>query len=96
MAEAGWQALAALIAERYPQCRGVVILGLNQPLAELAASFKLAHNPVVKGFAVGRSLWASAAQRWLLGSIDDKTLVNEVAHNFEYLVDAWRARTQPA
>jgi 5-dehydro-2-deoxygluconokinase len=92
MAEAGWQALAALIAERDPQCRGAVILGLNQPLAELAASFRLAHNPVVKGFAVGRSLWASAAQRWLLGSMDDQTLVNEVAHNFEYLVDAWRAR----
>jgi len=51
---------------------------------------------VVKGFAVGRSLWASAAQRWLLGSMDDQSLVNEVAHNFEYLVDAWRARTQPA
>ena len=96
MTDAGWQALAALIAERDPQCRGAVILGLNQPLAELAASFRLAHNPVVKGFAVGRSLWASAAQRWLLGTMDDQSLVNEVAHNFEYLVDAWRARTQPA
>ena len=96
MAEAGWQALAALIAERDPQCRGAVILGLNQPLPELAASFRLAHNPVVKGFAVGRSLWAPASQRWLLGSIDDQSLVNEVAHNFEYLVDAWRARMQPA
>lgn len=96
MSEAGWQALAELVADRDPQCRGAVILGLNQPLPELAASFRLAHSPVVKGFAVGRSLWAPAAQSWLLGSMDDQALVAEVAHNFEYLVDAWRARTQPA
>ena len=92
LGEAGWQALASLIAERDPQCRGAVILGLNQPLQELAESFRLAGNPVVKGFAVGRSLWASAAQRWLLGTLDDSGLIDEVAHNFEYLIDAWRAR----
>ena len=93
MGEAGWASLAQLIAERDPQCRGAVILGLNQPLAELADSFRFATNPVVKGFMVGRSLWATAAQRWLHGDITDAALIDEVATNFEGLVDAWRARS---
>ena len=66
MRETGWSALASLIAARDPQCRGAVILGLNQPLHELAESFRQATHPVVKGFMVGRSLWASASQRCTL------------------------------
>ena len=96
MRETGWSALASLIAARDPQCRGAVILGLNQPLHELAESFRQATHPVVKGFMVGRSLWASASQRWLQNRIDDAALVDEVAGNFGQLVDAWRARSAPA
>jgi 5-dehydro-2-deoxygluconokinase len=91
MTEPGWTALAQLVAARDPQCRGAVILGLNQPLQELAASFTQAQNPIVKGFMVGRSLWATPAQQWLAGSLDDAGLVVQVARNFEMLVDAWRA-----
>ena len=92
MRSAGWQALAALVAERDPQCRGVVILGLNQPLDVLADSFAQASNPIVKGFMVGRSIWAEPARRWLANDIDDKALVQQVADNFATLVQAWRAR----
>lgn len=88
----GWSDLAALIAERDPHCRGAVILGLNQPLDALAKSFSLATNPVVKGFMVGRTLWASASLRWLKNDITDKELVQEVAQNFATLVNAWRNR----
>ena len=59
----GWTTLEALVAERDPYCRGAVILGLNQPLQVLADSFALATNPIVKGFMVGRTLWASARPR---------------------------------
>ena len=88
----GWSALAALVAERDPHCRGAVILGLNQPLQVLADSFTLATNPIVKGFMVGRTLWADASLRWLKGELDDDSFVSEVAHNFATLVDAWRNR----
>jgi 5-dehydro-2-deoxygluconokinase len=91
----GWSDLAALIAERDPHCRGAVILGLNQPLDALVKSFSLATNPVVKGFMVGRTLWASASLRWFKNDITDKELVQEVAQNFATLVEAWRKR-QPA
>jgi 5-dehydro-2-deoxygluconokinase len=92
----GWSALAALVAERDPHCRGAVILGLNQPLQVLADSFALATHPIVKGFMVGRTLWACASLRWLKNEIDDAAFVMEVAHNFASLVEAWRNRIHAA
>jgi 5-dehydro-2-deoxygluconokinase len=92
MQAAGWTALSELITERDRHCRGVVILGLNQPLELLAQSFRQATNPIVKGFMVGRTLWAWAASRWLKNEISDAQLVQEVAHNFAVLVEAWRDR----
>jgi 5-dehydro-2-deoxygluconokinase len=91
MSSAGWQALAQLIDRRDPQCRGVVILGLNQPLAELAKSFAQATHPIVKGFMVGRTLWAAPSQRWLRGESSDDDFVDAVARNFATLVDSWVA-----
>ncbi|GAA0757299.1 5-dehydro-2-deoxygluconokinase [Ideonella azotifigens] len=91
MQQAGWQQLAALVEARDPQCRGVVILGLNQPIASLVAGFAQATHPIVKGFMVGRTLWAGPSQRWLAGQIGDAELVHQAADNFAQLVDAWRA-----
>ena len=97
MQAAGWAGLAALVAARDPQCRGAVILGLNQPLAHLARGFEAATHPIVKGFMVGRTLWVAPAQDWLRGDTSDESLVATVAANFERLVDAWRSsRPAPA
>ena len=90
----GWADLEALVAERDPYCRGAVILGLNQPLQVLADSFALATNPIVKGFMVGRTLWATASLSWLKNDIDDAAFVQQVARNFSTLVEAWRKRDQ--
>ena len=73
----------------------MVILGLNQPLEALATSFAQATHPIVKGFMVGRTLWAAPSLRWLKGEIDDDAFVDEAAHNFAALVDAWRASRKP-
>jgi 5-dehydro-2-deoxygluconokinase len=96
MRTTGWLALGRLLDARDPYCRGAVILGLNQPLAELAASFADAQDPVVKGFMVGRTLWAQESLRWLQGEIDDDALAAAVADNFVTLVDAWAARRAAA
>jgi 5-dehydro-2-deoxygluconokinase len=90
MAEAAWAALAALIAERDPPCRGAVILGLNQPIEALAAAFARATHPVVKGFMVGRSIWGEPSAAWLRGEIDDQALVARCAERYRALVRAWR------
>ena len=96
MAASGWAALALLIAERDPMCRGAVILGLNQPLQVLAESFTHADNPIVKGFMVGRSLWAEPSLRWLRGQDSDRELIDAVAANFLLLSHAWSTRHRHA
>lgn len=88
----GWTDLAALVAERDPHCRGAVILGLNQPLQLLADSFAQATNPIVKGFMVGRTLWATPSLQWLKNEITDAVFKDAVAQNFAILIDAWRNR----
>jgi len=95
MQPAGWRELAALVAARDPLCRGAVILGLSQPLDELARGFAAATHPIVKGFMVGRSLWVQPARAWLQGAMTDDAFVDAVARNFEVLVDAWRS-SRPA
>ena len=91
MSAAAWGELQQLVAERDPHCRGAVILGLNQPLDDLARGFAQAGNPIVKGFMVGRTLWAAPSLRWLKNEIDDAAFVASVAANFATLVDAWFA-----
>ena len=92
MQPAGWTALAALLQDRDPYCRGAVILGLNQPLDYLVESFSQATNPIVKGFMVGRTLWGDVSLRWFKGLIDDGELIAAVARNYATLVEAWKAR----
>ncbi|HEX7155736.1 MAG TPA: PfkB family carbohydrate kinase, partial [Burkholderiaceae bacterium] len=89
MAAESWRHLAGLVAERDPQCRGAAILGLNQPIAALAEGFAQATDPIVKGFIVGRTLWAEPSLAWLKGTIDDATLVERVARDFTTLCKAW-------
>jgi 5-dehydro-2-deoxygluconokinase len=90
MASDAWATFAALVHERDPQCRGAVILGLNQPLEALVQGFAAATHPIVKGFMVGRTIWGDASRDWLQGEIDDAALVEQVAGRFGQLVAAWR------
>ncbi len=44
------------------------MLGLGQSEAELAASFRLAaQHPLVKGFAVGRTIYGDVGRDWMAG-----------------------------
>ncbi|KDP85212.1 5-dehydro-2-deoxygluconokinase [Cupriavidus sp. SK-3] len=93
-----WQALDALVQERDPWCRGAVILGLNQPLEQLVTSFAQATTPLVKGFMIGRTVWADASLAWLRKEIDDAAFRRQVAANFRSLIAGWQASraTAPA
>lgn len=87
---AAWARIGAVIEQRDAFCRGVVMLGLEAPTDELAAAFRAtARAPVVKGFAVGRTIFAQPAADWLGGRIDDAAAVTAMADNFAALVAAW-------
>ncbi|MCW5759631.1 MAG: 5-dehydro-2-deoxygluconokinase [Phenylobacterium sp.] len=88
---AAWRNIEAVIAARDPWCRGVVLLGLSQPLDTLVAAFEAtAKAPVVKGFAVGRTIFYEPARAWLAGEIDDAAAVRRLAETLSFLWDAWR------
>jgi 5-dehydro-2-deoxygluconokinase len=86
-----WAKIERTIADNDPYCRGVVLLGLSAPEGELIASFKAAAStPIVKGFAVGRTIFADAAEKWLAGKMDDETAIADLSRRLSVLVDAWR------
>jgi 5-dehydro-2-deoxygluconokinase len=90
--EAAWHHIGAVIAARDPSCRGVVMLGLDASEDELAAAFgRAANTPCVKGFAVGRTIFAEPARAWLAGQIADDEAVRRMASCFARLVAAWDA-----
>jgi 5-dehydro-2-deoxygluconokinase len=93
---AAWSAVDAAIRASDTWCRGVLLLGLEAPEAELEAAFaSAAGSPVVKGFAVGRTIFNDAAEQWLAGRIGDAAAVDDMAERFARLARAWR-RTRDA
>jgi len=88
---ATWRNIEHTIARDDPYCRGVVLLGLSAPRSELAASFAAAAPyGIVKGFAVGRTIFEEAAHDWFRGKLGDESAVKRMAVNLAALVNAWR------
>ncbi|MEX6676184.1 5-dehydro-2-deoxygluconokinase [Pseudomonas sp. W2Oct36] len=86
-----WEQLDALIHERDPYCRGVVLLGLNAPAETLAVGFRqAAKSTTCRGFAVGRTIFHEPSRAWLEGEIDDAGLITRVQSNFGFLIESWR------
>jgi len=91
-----WAQVSALIEANDPHCRGVVLLGLNAPADELKAGFDTASTCTwVKGFAVGRTIFAQPSRAWLANKIDDATLVDQIKANYHAIVQSWRQRAVP-
>lgn len=92
MAAHQWQAIDALIAERDPYCRGVVLLGLSAGVEQLSEGFRAAAAAKrCKGFTVGRTIFHEPSRAWLPGEIGDDEAVASVRRTFEALIAAWRA-----
>ncbi|KAF0864629.1 5-dehydro-2-deoxygluconokinase [Pseudomonas sp. LD120] len=90
-----WKKLDELIQERDPYCRGVVLLGLNASAEALAEGFRqAADSRTCRGFAVGRTIFQEPSRAWLVGEIDDATLIRKVQGTFEQLINAWRSARQ--
>jgi len=90
--DAAWRNAVDAIERHDPHTRGIVVLGLDAPEVELAASFALAaKQPLVKGFAVGRTIFGQAARDWMQGKITDDAAVETMVGNFSRLCEIWDA-----
>jgi 5-dehydro-2-deoxygluconokinase len=77
--------------------RGIVVLGLDAPEAELAASFRVAAaHDLVRGFAVGRTIFGDVARAWMKGGTTDEAAVSEMASRFARLCGVWDAARRQA
>jgi 5-dehydro-2-deoxygluconokinase len=89
---AAWAKIEATITENDPWCRGVLLLGLEAPPDELEAAFAAtADASIVKGFAVGRTIFIHAAEEWLAGRMTDEQAIADMASRFRQLTEAWLA-----
>jgi len=88
-----WERLSALITQRQPHCRGIVLLGLDAADDELRQGFQdCAAFPLVKGFTVGRTIFGEPSRRWFEAKLDDAGLINAVSENYVQLIDYWHQR----
>ncbi|WP_408635269.1 bifunctional 5-dehydro-2-deoxygluconokinase/5-dehydro-2-deoxyphosphogluconate aldolase [Rodentibacter haemolyticus] len=88
-----WQSISHIIEKYDPYCRGILILGLDAPEAHFEKVFKHSANaPLVKGFAVGRTIFGQPSADWLAGKIDDQQLINAVSERYRRLIHLWRNR----
>ena len=90
--DAAWSNAVEAIERNDSRTRGIVVLGLDAPQSELAASFALAaRQPLVKGFAVGRTIFGDAARAWMQNEMSDADAVDHMAARFAGLCDVWDA-----
>ena len=88
---AAWDNVAAVIEARDPWCRGIMLLGLEAPEQELADAFRIARGcALVRGFAVGRTIFVDPALNWFAGRIDDAEAVRGMAESFARLCALWQ------
>ncbi|MEM7462709.1 MAG: 5-dehydro-2-deoxygluconokinase [Pseudomonadota bacterium] len=90
-----WENVCDTINMNDPYIRGIVVLGLDSPMEKLQESFKLAAgHELVKGFAVGRTIFGESARQWMAGKISDDEAVNQMAANFRNLCSIWDGARQ--
>lgn len=94
---AAWAKAIAAIEAHDRHTRGIVVLGLDAPEADLAASFAVAAAfPLVRGFAVGRTIFGAVARDWLAGRIGDDAAVSAMADRYRRLCAIWDAAREAA
>ena len=86
-----WDAYEDSIERNDRFCRGVLLLGLDAPEAEIEQQFAVAAGRQhCRGFAIGRTIWWNVAERWFAGTIDDAAAHTEIAERYARLIKAWR------
>jgi len=87
---AAWLRAAEVAAASQGTCRGLLVLGQTSTAERLDAALSAAAAvPLCRGFAVGRHIFASAAQDWFNGTATDEEVVRRVGKSYEELISAW-------
>ncbi|TNE64374.1 MAG: 5-dehydro-2-deoxygluconokinase [Alphaproteobacteria bacterium] len=97
LGDSEWRCLADTVRSHDPYCRGILLLGLDAPEAEVAAAIaQSARHGICRGFAVGRTIFGDVARAWFAGNMDDDAATEEMAARYGRLVDVWTDARQGA
>ena len=90
--DAAYALACAAITRNDPYVRGVVVLGLDAEEAALAQSLALAaRHDLVRGFAIGRTIFGDAAKAWMKNLMSDDQAVAQMASKYANLCRIWDA-----
>ena len=85
-----WEEISKIINHNDPNSCGVLLLGQNKTIDQLEKSFKVASkHPIVRGFAVGRSIFGHVAEKWMMGCISDDEAILVIKKNFTKVCSLW-------
>ncbi|WP_319569177.1 bifunctional 5-dehydro-2-deoxygluconokinase/5-dehydro-2-deoxyphosphogluconate aldolase [Cohaesibacter marisflavi] len=88
--DAVWRNACRAVEDHDPHCRGIVVLGLAADMEALGPALRIAAaHPLVKGFAVGRTIMNATALQWFGGEVDDATAVSQLTNNYQCLCTLW-------
>ncbi len=92
-----WTNACATIQRNDPHTRGIVVLGLDASESDLAASFALAaRHSLVKGFAIGRTIFGDAARAWFKSEMTDTAAVQMMSDRYARLCSLWDSAREGA
>jgi len=87
----GWTALSNTIESHDPYCRGILLLGLDEPEDRMMAALHVAaQQPICKGFAIGRTIFGEAASQWMNDTYSDEQAMSSVATAYSRMIEGWR------
>ncbi len=85
-----WSKAGDIVRAHDPPLQGIIVLGKQMPDDELIKVFGIARGePLVCGFAIGRTIFSDAARRWFAGEIDDAGASEMMSIIYRRLIDAW-------
>jgi 5-dehydro-2-deoxygluconokinase len=87
---AEWSEIGDVVRSADPSCRGLLALGGGASAGALATGFAACvKEPLARGFAVGRTIFAVPAEAWLSGKASDLETVSAIAAGFLATISLW-------
>jgi len=87
-----WTKAGDIVRAHDPHIQGIIVLGKEMLDAQLVKVLGMARRePLVRGFAIGRTIFNDAARQWFAGDIDDAAAIDMMSAVYRRLIAAWDA-----
>ena len=87
-----WTGSGDIVRAHDPHIQGIIVLGKEMPDDELVRVLAMARGEkLVRGFAIGRTIFSGAARQWFAGDIDDAAATSMMSIIYKRLIAAWDA-----